>query len=978
MKLGVKFTLTTTILIVILGAVLEIISLFIFTRAMHTLNKKLFVQKIDQLLIIAYEQDELFFEGIYKDDGVAKFRVIDKLRIEYRNEKDNITFPFIVDNTGKIILHPIYEKGYQYFDKGIMQQISKDKTGEFEYNHNSLKKWYVFSEYEPWNWFFCMTTTIHKKNEPIINFIVVTLIIAAVVVLLSIFIVLFTAQIHINPLNKVVERLNKISRGEADFSQKLDVSPHASDEISMLYQAFNKMSQDLSNVTVSKNYFDKIISNMTDMLIVLSPDGKITTDNKAISYQLGYFEGELIGKGISLLFPEEEVLLKGTQLDKLIKEGQLINYEAHLLAKSGKKIPVLLSGAVMKDDNGQITNIVCIAKDITERKQAEVKLRQREKQLEKQNEIWKELTKHEVIFKESLDVALREITEASSMGIGIDRVSVWLFDPQRTKIVCLDLYVHSKSQHSKGAELSVSSFPSYFNALETKHTIVADDANNDPCTKEFSEPYLKVMGITSMLDMPIRIGGKIEGVLCLEHVGPMRSWSIEEQNFAASLADFVSLILEAFERKRAEQEAKETADRFSAVIDSVGDGITFSDDQGLYFVYNIRMQEITGYSFEEANRFGNFNYLYPDVLERQKAIDNLTRVLKEGFCEEFETTIQAKDGSKKILLISTRRIKYQNSVMFLSVYRDITERQKAEIQIKEGNKKLKVNEIALRNILYDLSKSHKELLATQSQLVQSEKLASLGQLSAGIAHEINNPLGFITNNIVILEEYIESYLQILRAMEGLKKTIEDKDLDKAGKKVQEINALEEKLNLDFITGDIENLIRQSKSGAERIKKIVQDLRTFARKDEGQMELNNVEEILDGVINIVWNEIKYTAELKKEYGGVPLVKCNAQKLGQVFINLLVNAAQSIKEKGEITVKTYSDEKHVCIEISDTGCGIPKENISKIFDPFFTTKEVGKGTGLGLSIGYDIIKQHKGKMDVLSEINKGTKFTVKLPV
>jgi len=272
---------------------------------------------------------------------------------------------------------------------------------------------------------------------------------------------------------------------------------------------------------------------------------------------------------------------------------------------------------------------------------------------------------------------------------------------------------------------------------------------------------------------------------------------------------------------------------------------------------------------------------------------------------------------------------------------------------------------------------NQELKNTQAQLFQSEKLASIGQLSAGIAHEINNPLGFITNNIVILEEYIESYLQILQAMEGLKKTIEDKDLDKAGKKVQEINVLEEKLNLDFITGDIENLIRQSKSGAERIKKIVQDLRTFARKDEGQMELNNVEEILDEVINIVWNEIKYTAELKKEYGGVPLVKCNAQKLGQVFINLLVNAAQAIKEKGEITVKTYSDEKHVCIEISDTGCGIPKENISKIFDQFFTTKEVGKGTGLGLSIGYNIIKQHKGEMDVLSEINKGTKFTVKLP-
>jgi two-component system NtrC family sensor kinase len=144
-----------------------------------------------------------------------------------------------------------------------------------------------------------------------------------------------------------------------------------------------------------------------------------------------------------------------------------------------------------------------------------------------------------------------------------------------------------------------------------------------------------------------------------------------------------------------------------------------------------------------------------------------------------------------------------------------------------------------------------------------------------------------------------------------------------------------------------------------------------------MEDNNIEDIIESVIHIVWNEIKYKAELKKEYGNIPVLRCNAQKLGQVFINLLVNAVQAINKKGIITIKTYKDNDHACIEFSDTGSGISQENIQKIFDPFFTTKPVGKGTGLGLSIGYDIVKQHNGELFVDSELNKGTKFTIKLP-
>ena len=157
-----------------------------------------------------------------------------------------------------------------------------------------------------------------------------------------------------------------------------------------------------------------------------------------------------------------------------------------------------------------------------------------------------------------------------------------------------------------------------------------------------------------------------------------------------------------------------------------------------------------------------------------------------------------------------------------------------------------------------------------------------------------------------------------------------------------------------------------------------DLRTFAREGSDMMDLMQVEEIIDSGLSIVYNELKYKAELKKNYGATPLVYCNPQRLGQVLINLLVNAAQAIEKKGTIEIRTYTQDRHVCIDITDTGKGIEPENLKKVFDPFFTTKSVGQGTGLGLSVSYEIVKKHGGDIKVRSEVGKGTTFTVMLPI
>lgn len=174
------------------------------------------------------------------------------------------------------------------------------------------------------------------------------------------------------------------------------------------------------------------------------------------------------------------------------------------------------------------------------------------------------------------------------------------------------------------------------------------------------------------------------------------------------------------------------------------------------------------------------------------------------------------------------------------------------------------------------------------------------------------------------------------------------------------------------------LIQESLEGAGRVKTIVQNLKNFSRVAENDWKEDDINAGLESTINIIWNELKYKAAVKKELGDIPLARCNIRELNQVFMNFLMNAAQSIEKQGEIVVKTWSNEKNIFITISDNGCGIPLENLSRVFNPFFTTKAVGKGTGLGLSISYDIVKKHNGNIDVCSEVGKGTTFRVTIPL
>jgi signal transduction histidine kinase len=291
---------------------------------------------------------------------------------------------------------------------------------------------------------------------------------------------------------------------------------------------------------------------------------------------------------------------------------------------------------------------------------------------------------------------------------------------------------------------------------------------------------------------------------------------------------------------------------------------------------------------------------------------------------------------------------------FDGVLTDITER--------------KLQQTRLTETLAQQQSLNKRLEEANNQLLQSEKMASIGQLAAGVAHELNNPIGFVHSNLGTLDGYLHDLMSIISAYEKA-----------AGDPVEAVKRVMDECDYAFLKEDIFSLLSESKDGLGRVRKIVQDLKSFSRVGEQEWQEADLHQGLDSTLNIVWNELKYKCKVVKEYGDIPHIHCMISQLNQVFMNLLVNAGHAIETQGTITIRTsLAAENQVCVEVSDTGKGISPEHITRIFEPFFTTKPVGKGTGLGLSLSYGIVQRHGGHIEVKSQPGVGSTFRVLLPV
>jgi two-component system NtrC family sensor kinase len=298
--------------------------------------------------------------------------------------------------------------------------------------------------------------------------------------------------------------------------------------------------------------------------------------------------------------------------------------------------------------------------------------------------------------------------------------------------------------------------------------------------------------------------------------------------------------------------------------------------------------------------------------------------------------------------------------------REVKARKLAEQLLENKTRELYDNVVRIGGVVDELN-------ATQAQLIQSEKMSSLGQLTAGIAHEINNPIGFSYSNISCLEDYFTDYLL-------LDKYIIDSDLFKENKEIffKDYRQIREKINADHLNEDIPILIKDTLEGITRVKNIVANLKKISYKGNDEFTSCSINECINDCIQAVKSQFKYSMEITRALNPCPNILGQASDLNQVFINLLINAYHACEENGQLSIQSFHDKSNVIVIIKDNGKGISPKNLQKIFDPFYTTKDIGEGTGLGLSISHGIIEKHRGKIDVKSTVNQGTSFTISLPI
>ena len=417
-----------------------------------------------------------------------------------------------------------------------------------------------------------------------------------------------------------------------------------------------------------------------------------------------------------------------------------------------------------------------------------------------------------------------------------------------------------------------------------------------------------------------------------------------------------------FGRVQSEKDLRHSEERFAMAIAGSSDGIWAWNlvDNSLFL--SPQWKQMLGYSETDINN--NF-IAWRDLIH----FDDLGHFLEtwtnymEGSSDYFsvEYRLRKEDGSYTWVLCRGTITQMNGSTVcrLSGSHKDITEQKDIQQQlIHEKEEQMLLTE---------------KIKIVNEQLLQSDKMASIGQLAAGVAHEINNPVGYINSNIGSLKEYIDDLLRIVDVYEGFESKFSDSNI------LSTIQKLKQEIDLDYLKRDIMELIVESQEGTTRVKQIVQSLKDFSHVDEVEWQWVDLHKGIDSTLNVVNNEIKYKADVVKEYGELPQVECLISQLNQVFMNILVNACHAMHEKcrGTITIRTGFSSDGVYVEFIDTGGGMSKEVQKRIFEPFYTTKAMGKGTGLGLSLSYNIIQKHDGSISVESEVGLGTKFTIWIP-
>ncbi len=852
---------------------------------------------------------------------------------------------------------------------------------------------------------------------------------------------LLLAETIAKPIMNLKKVALSVGKGNLDARAEIE----SGDEIGILARTFNEMVANLQSTTVSKSYLDKIIRSLSDALIVIDAEAKIQDFNFATLMLLDYQEDELLGQHISLIFNQKETLrmLDITGSDST-GNSFLGSQETTLVAKDGKQIPVYFSASVMRDGDGQMQGIVCLAQDVSARKQALGALRKQALMF---------TTIYDGAIVTDLDGNITDWNPAAQRIFGYSKAEVLgqkaeiLFRPERAAYLTPQVFDGIRRQGRWAAEIRFRRQDGSEGVCETVMVPLRDEnglmvgtisINRDITDRKRAEAELQKAHAELEERVEVRTAElTANNDILLEEI---RDRVAAEAALRKSEARYRILAQREALLNQLAKQIRNSLD-LDTILGTAVEQIRhlLQVDQCLFLWY--RRDDVSASS---SNGSGSPYWevvaeaSQPDSVPDHKVRPSFLGVYKvpetnnyahglaelDIICEEDLAKAKIPEmqeiyhycGLRGVL---AQRIRATKAVAEIGVVAaahfqprqwtkgeiDLLKAIADQLAIAITQASLYAQSQAAARSARDRAKELKQALdrlqQTQTQLIQAEKMSSLGQMVAGIAHEINNPVSFIYGNLNPAKQYIEELVHLVKLYRH-----------HYANPVAEIQDYAQDCDLDFLLEDLPKLLSSMQMGADRIRAIVVSLRNFSRLDEAECKPVNLHEGIDNTLLVLQHRLKASGSqhpipVIKNYGNLPKVECHASQVNQVFMNLLANAIDALREyeeklgpeassfKSTITITTEiversskptkkdplpptNPQQFAIIRIADNGPGIREEVRQHIFDPFFTTKPPGKGTGLGLSISYQIIvEKHGGNIKCLSTLGQGTEFIIELP-
>jgi PAS domain S-box-containing protein len=717
------------------------------------------------------------------------------------------------------------------------------------------------------------------------------------------------------------------------FSGPIDIGGHH-----LLYSIIHDIT-DRRNAEAQLHKLSLAVEQNPVSIVITNLDAEIEYVNEAFVRTTGYTRAEALGKNPRILQSGRTPRGAYDDLWQSLPRGEAWEGELFNKRKDGSEYVELARISPIRQNDGQITHYLAIKEDVTERRRNIARIHA----LLEINALADSIPEQEFLTR---GLELAENITASAIGF----LHFVNSDQETIELVTWTAGALKGCTAGYDNHYPISKAGIWADCFREKRAVVFNDYPNYAAKHGLPEGHAHLQRLISV---PVIEDGKVRMMMGVGN---------KEYDYDAQDIETVQLLgndlWRIVRRQRVELELRAA---LQVVEASPVISFRWRAEEGWPVDYVSSNISRWGYG---PNDFysGKVHYaelIHPDDMAHVVAeVTSYTTTRHDDYIQQYR--LKAADGEYFWVEDSTHIIRDGAGLprFYEGVVSDVDFRKRAENHLAET--------LEAQRLL------NKKLEEAQSQLLQSEKMASIGQLAAGVAHEINNPIGFINSNLGTLEIYLRDVFEIATACEQAACRASNPD-DFRG-----IQALKQEKDFDFIRTDIYQLLSESKDGLARVKKIVQDLKDFSRAGEATLQWADLHQGIDSTLNIIWNELKYKCTVKKEYGDLPEIWCIPAQLNQVFMNLLMNAAHAIPEQGEINIRTGRQGEEVFVAISDTGKGIPPENLNRIFDPFFTTKPVGQGTGLGLSLAYSIVKKHQGRIEVRSTVGQGTTFTVWLPL